>query len=222
MEQQEVRTETTDMSEKEGVEKAARRLARLNLAAQKMPASMKDVLELVDDEMIAMLKAAGDAEVRDELFSQEALDAGNLMDGMTRLRLDDDGHWVQVFSGAEERAATEVYNYLQLVRIPKVALRILQGMGELPLREINKLSLEQKEDFYELEEMAFAALKKLRKVLRSSYDVDVDESRAAGNCVMSERKLDSPKKFDPCRSLAGVFFFGGGKIAPDFESRAIL
>lgn len=165
MEQQEVRTQTTGMSEKEGVEKAARRLARLNLAAQKMPASMKDVLELADDEMIAMLKAAGDVGVRDELFPKEALDAGNLMDGMTRLRLDDEGHWVQVFSGTEERAATEVYNYLQLVRIPKVALKILQGMGELPLREINKLDLEQKEDFYELEKVAFAALKNSEKSL---------------------------------------------------------
>ncbi len=137
-------------------EEVIQRLALLKDVSQNIPKGLQELIALADKSMSEILKAAIDDGKWNELFPSE--DLKEIMDGLPRLRCDENGHWVQVFSGSENLALDEVCNHLRLVRIPLAGLRVLQAMGNVCLREIGAMSEERKAKFYELDDVAGNAL----------------------------------------------------------------
>lgn len=147
------------------IEEVTQRLVWLNEAAQMIPQSMAELMAWSKQPVCEILQAATDDTVRETLFTEEVMYSGGLASGMPRLRMLENGHWAQVFAGAASNEVSEVYNYLQLVRIPKVGFRILEAMGNLPLKEVGALEGEAKQLFFKMDELAFQALKNSEKVL---------------------------------------------------------
>lgn len=129
-----------------------------------------------------LLECALDREKLVRQFPESILRENNLIVGMPRLRYDD-RYWTLAISGCVDNEMEEIYNYMQWVRIPKMAFQILKAMNSEPTMVLTALKEKQYDSYKDFGDLA-------RKVLQTALDtLGVEKISTLMNvdvCVLQE------------------------------------
>lgn len=155
---------------KDEIEQVRNRLRFINRTTEGPARNLSEMMKLSTNETRELLKSALDVELLMKMFPESVLREGDMLDGMPRLRSENEGqHWVQVVTGRVETELQEVYNSLRLVRIPKMAFRILQAMDEQSIMQVSALTKEQYSEYDALREMSWQVLQSAVEKLGLNY-----------------------------------------------------
>lgn len=121
-----------------------------------------DILEVATGTGKELLEAALNETKLKQMFPEGILLKYDMTKGMSRLRQESDGRWVVVVCGRANDADTvaEIRDYLQYVRLPKMAFRLLKTMGAEMVPSLVTLTAEQYAGYCEAESSAREVLKK--------------------------------------------------------------
>lgn len=120
-----------------------------------------EIMQMAEGVEREILECALDQEKLKEWFPEGILLGRHLIDDSLRLRHERDQHWSWIICGRADNEAVEIYNYLQLVQIPKMAFRVLEAMSTKSTMVLAALTDEQYAAYEELGDLA-------RKVLEHS------------------------------------------------------
>lgn len=110
-----------------------------------------------------LLECALDREKLVRQFPESILRENQLIVGMPRLRYDD-RYWTLAISGCVDNEMEEIYNYMQWVRIPKMAFQFLKAMNAESVTVLLALKEKQYDSYKDFGDLA-------RKVLQAALDV---------------------------------------------------
>lgn len=146
------------VDEAERVKDALALLVRVS--GTKLKGTLAEMMNMVNGTEWELLKCTLSEEQIKVQFPEKILREGGFMEGAPRLRHERDGHWLEVINGRDGSDwVPEIYNYLRLVRIPKLAFRILEAMDEQPEAVLVALTDVQYGEYCSLKDLAHSVLK---------------------------------------------------------------